>query len=87
MRKTTVLITLLLTALSMVPGAGSPAGETQKKEDNKGTTVDDLGRGLKSAAKNVEEEIPKIGPAIGNAFKKATAKSKESDQKSSQKGK
>jgi hypothetical protein len=36
--------------------------------------VDDLGRGLKSAAQNVEKEIPKIGSAIGETFKKITDK-------------
>ena len=43
-----------------------------KTEDSKGVTVDDLGRGLKSAAKNIEQEIPKMGSAIGSAFKKIT---------------
>ncbi len=87
MRKATVMITVLLAALSMMPETGSLAGETQKKEDNKGLTVDDLGRGLKSAAKNIENEIPKIGPAIGETFKKITGKDKQADQKSSQKDK
>jgi hypothetical protein len=36
--------------------------------------VDDLGRGLKSAAQNVEKEIPKIGSAIGETFRKITDK-------------
>ncbi len=40
-------------------------------------TVDDLGRGLKSAAQNVEKEIPKMGSAIGSAFKKITEKRPE----------
>ncbi|NOT21486.1 MAG: hypothetical protein HOP22_02000 [Nitrospiraceae bacterium] len=44
---------------------------------NKGITVDDLGRGLKSAANNVEKEIPKMGSAIGNVFKKITEKGAE----------
>ena len=36
----------------------------RKTEDSKGITIDDLGRGLKSAAQNVEKEIPKMGSAI-----------------------
>ena len=40
--------------------------------ESQGLTVDDLGRGLKTAAKNVENEIPKIGSAIGSAVKKIT---------------
>lgn len=51
--------------------------ESQKTEGNKGITVDDLGRGLKSAAQNVEKEIPKIGSAIGKTFKKITNKRSE----------
>ena len=53
-----------------------------KAEGNKGLTVDDLGRGLKSAAQNVEKEIPKIGSAIGETFKKIT--DKRSDKKPAQ---
>jgi hypothetical protein len=44
--------------------------------------VDDLGRGLKSAAQNVEKEIPKIGSAIGETFKKIT--DKRSDKRPTQ---
>jgi hypothetical protein len=36
--------------------------------------VEDLGRGLKSAAQNIEKEIPKFGSAVGNAVKKVTEK-------------
>jgi hypothetical protein len=50
------------------------AAESRTAEESKGLTVDDLGRGLKSAAKNIENEIPKIGSAIGNAVKKITEK-------------
>ena len=41
--------------------------------------LDEIGRGLKSAAKNIEEEIPKIGPAIGKTFKQVTGGEKETD--------
>jgi hypothetical protein len=30
-----------------------------------------IGRGLKSAAKKIGDEIPKIGPAIGDTFKES----------------
>ena len=46
-------------------------------EGSKGVTVDDLGRGLKSAAQNIEKEIPKMGSAIGHAVKKITEKGPE----------
>lgn len=74
----------LLAAVSVIPADGSLAADAQKDENKgKGMTVEDLARGLKSAAKNIENEIPKIGPAIGDAFKKATGKgsSKSSEDK------
>jgi len=61
----------------LISGTGSASAESQKAEGNKGITVDDLGRGLKSAAQNVEKEIPKIGSAIGETFKKITDKRSE----------
>jgi hypothetical protein len=60
----------------------STSAGNRKTEESKGITVDDLGRGLKSAAQNVEKEIPKMGSAIGSAFKKITEKG--SDKPSSQ---
>jgi hypothetical protein len=55
----------------------------QKVGENQGLTLEDIGRGLKSAAKNIEQEIPKIGSAIGNTVKKITEKepSKPADEK------
>jgi hypothetical protein len=50
-------------------------GLSQTAEEGKGTTVEDIGRGLKSAAQNVGKEISKIGSAIGETFKKITEKS------------
>jgi hypothetical protein len=61
----------------LISGTGLASAENQKAEGNKGITVDDLGRGLKSAAQNVEKEIPKIGSAIGETFKKITDKRSE----------
>jgi len=85
MHKTIVLVALLLfTACSIVSGTTSLAADAQNKDEHKGVTVDDLTRGLKSAGKNIENEIPKIGPAIGETFKKATGKEskKQSEEKS-----
>ena len=82
--KATGLISALVTACLIIPAASSPAAEAEKKDEHKGVTVDDLTRGLKSAGKNIENEIPKIGPAIGETFKNATGKGskKQSDGKS-----
>jgi hypothetical protein len=73
---------LLLLCATLAIGTQSASAETKKTEGSKGVTVEDLGRGLKSAEQNVEKEIPKIGPAIGEAFKKHT--NKESDKQPAQ---
>ena len=57
---------LLMLSSFLISGTEMASAESQKTEGNKGITVDDLGRGLKSAAQNVEKEIPKIGSAIGD---------------------
>ncbi|MBM4124930.1 MAG: hypothetical protein FJ246_08285 [Nitrospira sp.] len=90
MHRTVVIACFLVLGLGTAAGAASDSGETQKKkEDRKGTTVEDIGKGLKSAEQNIEKEIPKIGPAIGDLFKKATGKSseKQSEQNPSRQGK
>jgi len=61
-------------ALTTVP---SWSADRQNTEGSKGVTVDDIGRGVKSAAQNIEKEIPKMGSAIGNAFKKITEQGSE----------
>ena len=68
---------LLVLSSILISGTGSASAESQEAEGNKGITVDDVGRGLKSAAQNVEKEIPKIGSAIGETFKKITDKRSE----------
>lgn len=68
---------LLVLSYFLISGTGLASAENQKVEGHKGITVDDLGRGLKSAAQNVEKEIPKIGSAIGETFKKITDKRSE----------
>ena len=73
---------LLVFSSILISGTGLASAESQKAEGNKGITVDDLGRGLKSAAQNVEKEIPKIGSAIGETIKKIT--DKRSDKKPTQ---
>jgi hypothetical protein len=80
MHRTVILIAaLLVLGLTQAAAAAdsSTSADNRKTEDSKGITVDDLGRGLKSAAQNVEKEIPKMGSAIGNAFKKITEKGPE----------
>jgi hypothetical protein len=58
----------LLTFL-LIEGSGCATPATQQADTRKGTTVEDLARGLRSAARNIEKEIPKIGPAIGKTVK------------------
>lgn len=82
MRITAVIVGMLVLGLSVGAGAASDSADAQKTEKGKGVTVEDLGRGLKSAVQNIEKEIPKIGPAIVGAFKKITGK--ESEKQSSQ---
>lgn len=82
MRRAAVVMVMLVLWLSQAAGAASDSAESQKSQESKGITVDDLGRGLKSAAKNIEKEIPKIGTAIGETFKKITGK--DSEKQSSQ---
>jgi peptidoglycan hydrolase CwlO-like protein len=73
--KKIIMVVAVLSFSALVQGA--PAAESRTAEESKGLTVDDLGRGLKSAAKNVENEIPKIGAAIGSAVKKITEKGQD----------
>lgn len=68
---------LLWLCIGFSTGAPAEAADTQPNEQQKGLTVDDLTRGLRSAARNIEKEIPKIGPAIGKAVKAVGGKSSE----------
>jgi len=61
----------------LLAGSVFAASTTQQADHNKGVTVDDLARGLRSAAQNIEKEIPKIGPAIGKAVKSIAGNSSE----------
>ena len=73
---------LLVLSSFLISGTGCASAENQKVEGNNGITMDDFGRGLKSAAQNVEKEIPKIGSAIGRTFKNII--NKISDKKPTQ---
>gem|GEM_PF-2404850 len=74
--RVTKLFLLLSTLLCMV-GSGLVSAESPQTERNKGLTVEDLTRGVRSAAQNIEKEIPKIGPAIGKTVKSITGNSSE----------
>jgi peptidoglycan hydrolase CwlO-like protein len=76
----TVIIIAALFVVGVTRAAAadsSTSAENRNTEERKGVTVDDLGRGLRSAARNIEKEIPKMGSAIGHAVKKITEKSQE----------
>jgi hypothetical protein len=79
MHRAAVIMLMLVLWLSQAAGAASDSADTQKSQESKGITVDDLGRALKSAGQNIEKEIPKIGPAIGETFKKITGKDSEKE--------
>ena len=80
MQRTVIIIAaLLVLGLTQAAAAAdsSTYSENRNTEERKGVTVDDLGRGLKSAVRNIEKEIPKMGSAIGHAVKKITEKGPE----------
>lgn len=81
----TSMLIICTFAVGLTVQAAAAAEPTEKNTGkvgpNQGLTLEDIGRGLKSAVKNVENEIPKIGPAIGDTFKKVTGK--ESEKQSS----
>ena len=72
----TKLLLSLLTLLSVVE-SGLVSAKSQQTERSKGLTVEDLARGVRSAAQNIEKEIPKIGPAIGKTVSSITGTSSE----------
>jgi len=82
MLRTVAIVGLLLFGLSQTAESALDSADGRKTEESKGVTVEDLKRGLKSAAQNIEQEIPKLGAAIGNAVKKITEK--EPEKQSSQ---
>ncbi len=70
---------LWLDASALTSTAAAESSGSSKSGSNQGLTLDEIGRGLKSAAKNIEEEIPKIGPAIGDTFKKVKGSNNDKD--------
>ena len=91
---TALIFAVLVVGFTAGAGAAETSGDNQSsagkstQDNGKGLTVEDLGRGLKSAARNIEQEIPKIGPAIGSTFKNLTNKgSGKSESQSSSKDK
>jgi hypothetical protein len=78
-----VIITVLLVIglTQAAAAASSTSTDNHKPAESKGLTVDDLGRGLKSAANNIEKEIPKFGSAVGSAIKKITEKGSDKPAK------
>ena len=70
----TIMALFVVGHLQTVPAISSASDGNRNTGSNSGVSVDDLGRGLKSAAQNIEKEIPKMGSAIGGAFKKMTEK-------------
>lgn len=72
---TTRLMWLL--PLLLVLQSGLVSAESKQTEHSKGLTVDDLARGVRNAAQNIEKEIPKIGPAIGKTITSITGNSSE----------
>ena len=84
MSTTMLIVCALALSLTVQPASAAEPTEnnTGKVGPNRGLTLENVGRGLKSAAQNIEKEIPKIGPAIGETFKKVTGK--ESEKQSSQ---
>lgn len=73
-----IIGTLLIVGVTQVAAVPSSAtADNGKAATGTAISLDGLGRGLKSAARNVEKEIPKIGSAIGSAVKKITENGSE----------
>ncbi|MGQ0556355.1 MAG: hypothetical protein ACT4PN_10500 [Nitrospiraceae bacterium] len=68
---------LWLLPLVLMAGSGLASAESPQSERSKGLTVKDLAHGVRSAARNIEQEIPKIGPAIGKTITSITGNSSE----------
>jgi hypothetical protein len=74
------LLTVLLVLGNVVCAAESLQAQSQQTEASKGLTVEDLARGVRSAAQNIEKEIPKIGAAIGKVVTSIRTNSSEKTQ-------
>ncbi len=84
-RHTVTIVSLGLLIVSPVlwqvgNAAESQQTESKQTEPSKGLTVEDLTRGVRSAAQNIEKEIPKIGAAVGKTIKSIGSNSSEKKQ-------
>lgn len=73
-------LTVLLVMGNVVCAAESQQAQSQQAEPGKGLTVEDLARGVRSAAQNIEKEIPKIGAAVGKTVQSIRGNSSEKTQ-------
>lgn len=71
------LLPVLLVSGHVVCAAESRQAQSQQAEPGKGLTVEDLARGVRSTAQNIEKEIPKIGAAIGKTVQSIRGNSSE----------
>ena len=78
------LLAILLVMGNAVGAAESQTAQSQQAEPGRGLTVNDLTRGVRSAAQNIEKEIPKIGAAVGKTLKSIGANHSEKQQDRSQ---
>ncbi|MBH0201326.1 MAG: hypothetical protein HP496_03230 [Nitrospira sp.] len=76
-RHRTPMQLLWLSPLLWMAVSGVAWAESPQPERSKGLTVQDLARGVRSAAQNIEKEIPKVGAAIGKAVTSISANSLE----------
>ncbi len=72
---TKLLLSIMI--LLWLVGNGLAWAESPQTERGKGLTVEDLARGVRSAAQNIEKEIPKIGSAIGKTVTSITGNGSE----------
>ena len=68
---------LITPAVALPVHATSESTGRAKTDSGPSLNLDEVGCGVKSAAKHIEEEILKIGPAVGKAFKHVTGREKE----------
>lgn len=73
-------LTVLLILGNVVRAAESQQAQSKQAEPGKGLTVEDLARGVRSAAQNIEKEIPKIGAAVGKTVQSIRGNSSEKTQ-------
>jgi hypothetical protein len=80
--RTVILVYVLVMGLWAGAEAASESSDNKGAGSNKGLTLQEIGRGLQSAANNIGNEIPKMGPAIGKMFKQDKDRKKDADKPS-----